>query len=173
MVLRHVPRTCHIRTIVPDDREALEVFYAGLSPESRQARFHGAASRVAAPEATYFCGPDHAHREGFVAEGAGDGGVPAIIGHLCLEPVGPGVAEMAIAVADAWQRRGVGRALLAAAVDWAHANAIGTLSASMLSGNAPILGLVRAMGCPMTFGAEDAGTVEVLVRIDGALPSAA
>src|SRR5262245_40544521 len=172
-MIQLAPRTYRIRAIGPDDRAALLRFYAGLSPESRQARFHGAAPQVGATATTYFCGPDHTHREGLVAEALDDDGRPAIIGHLCLEPVEAGVAEMAIAVADGWQRRGVGRALLAAAVSWARAHGIGTLSASMLWGNGPILALVRSMGCPISFGAADGGTVEALVRIGDALPSAA
>jgi GNAT superfamily N-acetyltransferase len=173
MVLMAAPRPYRIREITPDDRDELRRFYAGLSPESRQARFHGTAPEVGGPAAAYFCRPDHAHREGLVAEAVDADGHVAIIGHVCLEPAEPGVAEMAIAVADAWQRRGVGRALLAAATDWARAHGIATLSASMLWGNAPVLALVRSMGCPITFGATDGGTVEALVRIGGVLPNAA
>jgi GNAT superfamily N-acetyltransferase len=173
MVQLAAPRTYRIRAIGPDDREGLLRFYASLSPESRQARFHGASPLVGGSTATYFCGSDHAHREGLVAEAFDDEGQIAIIGHVCLEPLEPGVAEMAIAVTDAWQRQGVGRALLAAAAEWARAHGIGTLSASMLWGNAPVLALVRSMGCPVSFGAADGGTVEALVRVDGALPSAA
>ena len=173
MVQLAAPRTYRIREIAPDDRDALLRFYDGLSPESRQARFHGAAPQVGAPAVAYFCGPDHAHREGLVAEALDEGGRTTIIGHICLEPLGPGTAEMAIAVADGWQRRGVGRALLAAAASWARAHGIETLSASMLWGNASVLALVRSMGRPVTFGASDGGTVEALVRIGDALPSAA
>jgi acetyltransferase len=173
MVLLAAPRTYRIRAIGRDDRDELLRFYAGLSPESRQARFHGASPHVGGSTATYFCGPDHAHREGLVAEAFDDDGRIAIIGHVCLEPLEPDIAEMAIAVADDWQRQGVGRALLAAAADWARTHGIRTLSASMLWGNAPVLALVRSMGCPISFGAADSGTVEALVRIDGALPSAA
>ena len=43
----------------------------------------------------------------------------------------------------------------------------------MLCGNAPILGLVRSMGWPMTLTAADGGTVDVTVRIDDSLPNAA
>ena len=58
--------------------------------------------------------------EGIVAIVTGDTGRPVVIGHLCLEPSTPGEVEMAIAVADAWHRRGVGRALLAAGIAWAR-----------------------------------------------------
>ena len=162
-----------VRAINPDDRDALAGFFAGLSPESRHARFHGAAAVVAPSVAAYFCGPDHDHREGLVAESVDAGGRSEIIGHVCIEPVAPGVAEMAIAVADSWQHRGVGRALLAAAIEWARANGFETLSASMLCGNAAILGLVRSIGCPIAYAPAADGTVDVLIRIGDALPSAA
>jgi GNAT superfamily N-acetyltransferase len=173
MVTPALSRTCRIRAIGPGDRDALTRFYAALSPDSRAARFHGASPQVGAPAVTYFCGSDHAHREGLVAEMVDEAGTAEIIGHVCLEPIAAGVSEMAIAVADAWQRRGVGRALLAAAVEWGRSHGIGTLSASMLSSNAAILGLVRSMGWPISFEAADGGTVEVLVRIGDALPNAA
>jgi GNAT superfamily N-acetyltransferase len=173
MILLAAPRTYRIRAIRPDDRDALLRFYAGLSPESRQARFHGASPQVGAPAVTYLCGPDHAHREGLVAEAFDDDGRIRIIGHVCLEPLEPRIAEMAIAVADGWQRQGVGRALLDAAADWARAHGIATLLASMLWGNAAVLALVRSMGRPISFGAAECGTVEALIRIGDALPSAA
>jgi acetyltransferase len=162
-----------IRSIGPDDRDALVGFYAGLSPESRRARFHGSAPVVGSGVAAYFCRPDHDLREGLVAEAVDAAGRSELIGHVCLEPVGVGVVEMAIAVADSWQRRGVGRALLRAAVDWARANGFETLTASMLCGNAAILGLIRSAGSPVVYGAADGGTIEVQIRIGDALPNAA
>src|SRR5262245_64615721 len=162
-----------IRAIAPGDRDALLCFYDGLAPDTRQARFHGTSPRLPTSAATWFCGPDHAHREGLVAEAVGPDGATEIIGHVCLEPAGADLAEMAIAVADAWHRRGVGRALLAAAIDWSRTHGIEVLTASMLCGNAAILGLVRSTGLPITFGPGDGGTVDLLVRIGDALPSAA
>ena len=57
-----------MRSIAPRDQAGLSAFYAGLSPDSRAARFHGAAPRIPDATATFFCGPDHQHREGIVAE---------------------------------------------------------------------------------------------------------
>src|SRR4051794_10310244 len=98
-----------IRAVRPDDALPLECFYAELSPDSRQLRFLGAVSGLSHPQATKFCTPDHDHREGFVATIAGEGAAPErIVGHLCMEPDGLATAEVAIAIADAWQHHGVG-----------------------------------------------------------------
>jgi GNAT superfamily N-acetyltransferase len=172
MITSSVRQAVRIRPIEAGDRDALGDFYRRLSPESRAARFHGAGRGLDGGETHYFCGPDHAGREGLVAvieEPAG----PTIVGHLCLEPVSPGAVEMAVAVADAWQGHGVGRALLQAAIDWAGRNGIERLQASMRWGNAAILGLIRSTGLPATFGPPDGGTMEVELDLAAALPRAA
>jgi GNAT superfamily N-acetyltransferase len=173
MKLKGEPAAFTIRAIEPGDGEGLARFYEGLSPESHHARFHGASPRLAPAACAYFCRPDHGCREGLVAQTVGAGGRPENDGHLCLEPVEPGVLEMANADADAWQRRGVGRALLAAAIGWGRSHGIGSLTASMLCGNAAVLALVRSTGLPVAYGPGDRGTVDVQIRIGDALPSAA
>lgn len=159
--------TYRIRAITDADRDALTRFYAALSADSFEARFHGAATGIGVPVARYLCGPDHDHREGIVAETTErDGGV-VIIGHVCIEPSCPDSAEMAIAVADAWQRHGIGRAMLAEAITWARDHGMTKLVASMRWGNSAILGLVESMGCPVSFGDSDGGVVDAIVDLTG------
>jgi GNAT superfamily N-acetyltransferase len=161
-----------VRPIASRDRAALARFYASLSPESRVARFHGAAPTIGPNAVGYFCVSDRDFREGIVAEAAGPAG-PEIVGHLVLEPAGPGAVEMGVAVADAWHRRGIGRAMLLEAVDWARDHDVQRLTASMRLTNVAILGLVRSLGLPVRFGACDAGVVDVTVDLGTALPRAA
>jgi acetyltransferase len=154
-----------IRPIRPADGEALERFYANLSPESRRARFFGATSGLSHEQSSFFCTPDHDHREGFVAElPAADQGPPRIVGHLCLEPDGARTAEFAIAVADAFRGRATGRRLMNAGLDWAAREGVSTVTATMLEGNVEIRGLVARMGLPVSFRA--LGSNVVAVRID-------
>jgi acetyltransferase len=154
-----------LRSITPGDPADLTRFYAGLSSDSRAARFHGAAPSLPEATAKFFCGPDHEHREGIVAEWLDESGHPVIVGHVCIEPADSDVAEMAIAVADAWQRHGVGRALLACAIAWAQRHGIGRLTASMRSENAAVFALVRSMGYPITYGTVDGGTVDAVLDV--------
>ena len=173
-----VPSTARvrIRSIRADDRDELSRFYAALSPESRLARFHAVSRGIGETAATLLCGPDHEHREGFIAEPAGassvDPGDAQIVGHLCLEPSASGF-EMAVAVADDWQAQGIGRELLLAAVDWATSHGIERLQASALSSNSAVLGLIASIGRPVRESMSTAGVVEVTIHIGGTRLNAA
>lgn len=143
-----------IRPIRPADDDALERFYENLSPESRWARFCGATSGLSHEQSSLFCTPDHHHREGFVAElAAGGHRSPCLVGHLCLEPDGDGTAEVAIAVADAVQGRGIGLRLMDAGLEWAAREGISTLTATMLEGSLGIRKLLAATELPLCFQA--------------------
>lgn len=153
-----------IRRIRPADHDGLRDFYAGLSDESRRTRFLGATSGIGENQSTYFCTPDHAHREGFVAVIGPVGGRGRIVGHVCIEPANDSSAEVAVAVADAFQRQGIGRRLVDAAVAWARLDGIRTLVATMLGGNPAIQRLLTGLGLPTVAVPIGAGIIEV--RID-------
>jgi acetyltransferase len=157
--------TARIRPIDDADRDALTAFYAALSPDSREARFHGASSGLGGGAARYLCGPDHDHREGLVAEVSDADGATTIIGHVCIEPTGTGEAEMAIAVADVWQHHGIGRRLLAEAIVWARAHGFVRLVASVRLGNSAILGLIGSMDRVVTMGDCDGGVVDAVIDL--------
>jgi GNAT superfamily N-acetyltransferase len=156
------PRIRRIRTT---DQAALSRFYEGLSEDSRFARFHAVNRGIGDETARRLCGADHDHREGFIAEVEASGADrPEIVGHLCLEPGDVGV-EMAIAVADAWQRHGIGRALLDAAVTWMEQHGVRVLEASMLSTNTAVLRLIAALGRPVRMTAPGAGVIEATIEL--------
>jgi GNAT superfamily N-acetyltransferase len=154
-----------IRPVEPGDSAALGAFYAGLSPDSRYRRLMSMGARINEGDANRFCRADHAGREGFVAvvESTVDG--PTIVGHLCLEPAGPGSVEMAVAVADRFQGRGIGRTLTHAALDWAEHHGIARLRASMLVDNAGIIRLIQSLHRPVTFSPPVDGVVEAIVQV--------
>jgi GNAT superfamily N-acetyltransferase len=165
-----------IRSIRADDRDELSRFYAALSSESRLARFHAVSLGIGDAAARLLCGPDHEHREGFIAEPTGASsihrGAARIVGHLCLEPSASGF-EMAVAVADDWQAQGIGRALMLAAVDWATSHGIDRIHASALSSNSAVLGLIASIGRPVRESMSSAGVVEVAMHIGGTRLNAA
>src|SRR5215212_1344946 len=83
------PAPIRIRPIGAADHDALRRFYSELSPRSRRTRFFASGDGIGDRQSTYFCSPDHAHREGFVAVPGPSGEDGRIIGHMCIEPAGP------------------------------------------------------------------------------------
>jgi GNAT superfamily N-acetyltransferase len=173
MVVTPSQITYRIRPIAPGDRDGLARFYAGLSADSLEARFHGATPGIGDGTARFFCGPDHVHREGLIAESVDEHDEPIIVGHVCLEPIRPGALEMAIAVADRWQHHGLGRAMLARAVSWAKDHGVTELGASVRSSNGAMIGLIRSTGLPVTVDDGDGGVVNAVVDVGLPLPHAA
>ena len=86
-------------------------------------------------------------------------GLASLIG----EP-GSGTAELGVLVEDAWQRRGIGRRLVAYLLAVAHGRRITTLTASVLAGNAAVADLLRRV--PGQFSlVSDGETLNVQVRL--------
>ena len=166
-----------IRPIGPGDRDALIGFYETLSAESLALRFHGASIGMVDRAAVFFCRADHERREGLVAildEPGVRGAVgPTIVGHLSLEPSGAHEVEVAVAVADAWQRHGIGRGLLLAALSWAERHGIERLRVSMLSANVAMLGLIRSSGRVVAVSMPGAGIVDATIDLPTVLRPAA
>jgi acetyltransferase len=143
------PSEVRIRRVRPTDAPDLERFYAALSEDSRLRRFLGVVRGLNARQASTFCTPDDDHREGFVAVvSAGSPPAGRIVGHLCLEPDGTDTAEVAIAVADDWQRRGLGRRLMEAGLRWARRAGVTRFTATMFADNAGIHRLLLGLGLP-------------------------
>ncbi len=173
MTVMRSPGSYRIRPIARSDRDGLTRFYADLSPDSREARFHGAAPGIGDGTARFFCGPDHEHREGLVAESTDADGRRIIVGHVCLEPIGAGQAEMAIAIADSWQHLGLGRAMLFRAIAWARGHDVARLSASIRWSNGAMIGLIRSTGLPVTVDDGGGGVVDAIIDVGVPVPDAA
>lgn len=165
--------SCRIRPIASSDRDGLTRFYADLSRDSLEARFLAASRGISNDTAHTFCGPDHEHREGLLAECIDADGRRTIVGHVCLEPIREGNVEMAIAVADSWQHHGLGREMLARAIAWARSHGVAELSASFRCSNGSMIGLIRSLGLPTTIVNQDGGVVDAIVDLRVPIPSAA
>ena len=156
-----------IRPVDPADADGLAEFYACLSPESRYRRFMG-TSRGLPPDASrLLCTPDHQHAEGLVAvletPGPGDG---LIVGHLCLVATGGDALELAVAVADAHQRHGIGRRLFVEALAWARRSQIRIITATAFADNRPALRLLESApeGTTVRTSHGDVVSVEIPLR---------
>jgi GNAT superfamily N-acetyltransferase len=127
-----------VRELGAGDAEVLDVVFAGLSARSRYLRFHSPVSRLtpsARRSLTAFDGRAH------VAFGAFADGRP--IGIVRIVVLGPGRAELAVEVVDAWHGRGVGTRLVRAARDRAVELGYRELVAEVLAENFAMLTVMR------------------------------
>lgn len=153
------------RRIAPSDAAALDRIYTELSQERRRLRFLSVGTRVGSSLLRQFCGPDHEHREGFVAVTTARDGSERVVGHLCLEPTAPGEMEIAVAVADAYQGHGVGSRLVDEAGRWAHAHGTAGFRAWFAVDNMGIRRLLRHLGRPVSPEHWAAGAVEIAIDL--------
>jgi GNAT superfamily N-acetyltransferase len=89
------------------------------------------------------------------------------VGLASLGP-GPGGKDLAVLVEDAWQRQGVGLALLEALVDLARRDGLGLLHADVLFEDVFILGVLARYGRIQV--ALQYGEYSVAVHLDGGSP---
>lgn len=154
-----------IRRVRPGDHVALSAFYATLSAESRHARFLGCSAGLGGNAARTLCCADHEHEEGLVAMDSGPTGEPVVIGHVCIVGCDDGCGELAIAVADESQGRGIGRRLFKAAVDWAHDHRRSSLTAIAYADNSRVLHLLGSTPYATRTTSAEAGVVEVEIML--------
>ena len=130
-----------IRTADPEDLAALGDFFAGLSARTRYLRFFGPVTPGPAL-LRQLCG-----LPGTIdAVVAVRGGV--IVGHAMAAdrtgPRGARVADIGVVVADAWQGRGLGAALMRALVTRARARGVTLLEMDVLDGNRQVIDMIAS-----------------------------
>ena len=121
----------------------MHAFLEGLSDESRWFRFFSAAIRIERAAAAAVQTQDGLSL--VVVTGA-EG---RVIGHGSFVPLGDGRAEVAFAIADAWQEHGIATILLAHLANAAADAGIHTFTASVLPSNHRMIGVLRASGYPV------------------------
>jgi acetyl coenzyme A synthetase (ADP forming)-like protein len=138
--------TVHVRPIRAEDAPALAEFFRTLSLESRLLRFFSAAvdtTREAVEEA----GVDYQRSDGLLAM-AGPSG--RIVAHALYVASGPTTAEVAFAVDDPYQGRGLGTLLLGQLAETAAANGITSFEALVMPANQRMLQMLRDSGFDIT-----------------------
>ncbi len=143
----------HIRAVRADDRERLADFVARLSPESAYLRFFRAKRKLTPEELARFTELDFA-RDAALAATLQAGGQEVIVGvgrYSALGPRGSGSepperAEIAFAVEDRHQGRGIGTLLLEHLAPIARSNGITRFEAEVLGENNRMLSLFATSG---------------------------
>jgi GNAT superfamily N-acetyltransferase len=129
-----------IRPAGPQDLAALGDFFAGLSVESRYLRFFAPVTPAYGLLHQLSGGPANVDAIVAVADGV-------IVGHAMAadgpeDPCGSRATDVGVVVADAWQRQGVGAALMHALVIRAQARGVTSLAMDVLPGNRRVLAMI-------------------------------
>ncbi|MEA2169069.1 MAG: hypothetical protein QOF76_2369 [Solirubrobacteraceae bacterium] len=134
-----------VRTVNAEDKALLLAGFEELGDVSRYQRFLSTKKRLSMGELAYFTEVDHAAHEAVGAIDPATGGGVGIARYIRDEAV-PDCAEAAVAVADAWQGRGVGGVLLGALAARARDAGITAFTAALLTSNKPMLALFAKLG---------------------------
>lgn len=142
--------TLAVRPIRQEDEADLARFFTDLSMESRVFRFFMAIANADAL-AKKMVDVDYTTRYGLVAVA---GPERHIVGHAMYVETGPRKAELALAVADEYQRRGLGTILLGQLAEAADAAGIEVLEAIVRPENHLMIKMLRESGFPVTATSE-------------------
>lgn len=136
-----------VRPIAPEDEPLLHEAVANMSERSVYFRFFSPLKRMPDAMAHRLAVVDYHDRFAIVGSGNRPNGKERILGVARYDRVaGTDVAEVAVAVIDEFQRRGLGRALLTILAKVARKQDIKTFSLIVLPENQQMLGLLRKMG---------------------------
>jgi GNAT superfamily N-acetyltransferase len=138
MVLRD-GREVLVRPLERDDRERLRRLFYRLSPLSVYRRFLSPLPEPREEGLTRLLDVDHREREALAALDGDEFVGVARYGR----PGGAGPADLAVVVADDWQRSGLGRLLLEQLAELAGGRGISSFEATVLGDNRPALDLIR------------------------------
>jgi len=135
-----------VRPVRPQDADAAQVFVRSLSPASRVLRFHIGIKELAPAMLRAMTDVDPARHVALVVQREGGDGALVADARYVREEGDPSTAEFAIAVADEWQGRGLGRRLLAHLVEHARAHGVRKLYGDVLHENRRMIALLREAG---------------------------
>ncbi|MFE6053036.1 GNAT family N-acetyltransferase [Kitasatospora sp. NPDC056446] len=151
-----------LRPAGPADKAAALAMHGRCSPAALRLRYHGPV-RDADRYLDHLLDPRHGRT---LAVTAPDGRILAL-GHLMWDD---GEAELAVLVEDAWQRHGLGTALLRRLSAAARTAGVGTVYAVTHAGNAGLIAAMRRLSAPLGFRAED-GTLVITATLGAEDPA--
>jgi acetyltransferase len=143
-------RAVRLRPIAAADAAAEQAFFRGLSLDSRHQRFHIGLRELSPRLLKLLTEVDQRQHVAWVAE-ALEPGLPVVAdARYVHEADRPERAEFALAVADDWQGRGLGRRLIAHLAAHARGHGVRHLYGDVLADNRRMLALMRDQSARLT-----------------------
>ena len=160
-----------IRPTLPQDLELQREFFRSLSTEGRYRRFMVPLNELPEVVAQRFINIDYRSHVALLAE-VFDDGREIMIGEAryVLDEHDPATSEFALAVADDWQGRGIGRVLLARLEREAAASGIRRMLADTLYDNKAMRALAASSGYTVKANREDARLVRLEKQLSAVTP---
>lgn len=133
-----------IRPLEDGETGPVLAVFAGLHARSRELRFMAPKLRLTTTDLCQLTDVDGRHRVALVAELPD--GRPVGIARFVRDPSDATAADMAVAVVDGWQRRGIGALLSEALAEHARSADVGRFTVMMLRENEGAVRLMRHVG---------------------------
>ncbi len=159
-------RTVTIRPIRPEDAELEQSFVKALSEESKYYRFMDTLRELTQSMLVRFTQIDYDREMAFVATIPNEQGQIEQIGvvRYVSNPDGESV-EFALAVADNWQRHGLGRKLMSTLIECARQRGYRAMVGDILNTNAKMFRLVSSLGFTIHPHPEDSAIKRVVLPL--------
>ena len=157
-----------VRPVLPQDDAAEQAFVMALSPASRYRRFHVGMRALPAAVLAQFTRIDHRSHVALVAHAESDDDEPVLVAdarYVLDADADADEAEFAVAVADDWQRQGLGRQMLALLARHAARQGVRRLRGDVLADNVPMLKLLAGLGCEVAPRADEAGILLATIEL--------
>jgi RimJ/RimL family protein N-acetyltransferase len=143
-----------VRPLADGEIGSVLAVFDGLSARSRVQRFLAPKHRLTPADLRHLAHVDGLDRVALVAERPD--GRPVGIARYVRDPRDAGAAEVAVAVVDGWQRRGVGKQLVTALAAWARGVGVRRFTFDALRDNQGAVRLMRhAGGAVRPMGVDD------------------
>lgn len=157
----------HLRLVRPEDAPLLQAGFAALSPETRYLRFFAHKGHLSEEEARRLTDLDG--QDNLAIGAVGDAGTiieGMPMGVARYARCSPSVVEAAIVVVDAFQGRGLGRALLVRLAEAARERGITALTFTALAQNRAVRRLVEKAFPTVVIGPMEEGTITYCAILD-------
>jgi GNAT superfamily N-acetyltransferase len=148
-----------VDTVREWDRDALHTLFSACSPETVRLRFFGQVPHIPRRYLDeVLTGPPEVH-DAVIARCGQAGRVAGLASLAAESEAGPDVAGLGVLVADAWQRQGVGTAMIEALLIRARARGVERVAATVLPGRFALLAaLSRRLERDRAYGSADGRT---------------
>ena len=135
----------YVRPLRRDDRAGIQAAIEHLSEESRYLRFASSKPSLSPRELDFLINVDHHDHEALVAIDPRTGRGVAVVRYVRVQGE-TGVVEIAATVADDWQGRGLGGAMIARLAQRAREEGHSVMRASVLAANNRSIAMLRRGG---------------------------